>query len=72
MTSHDAEIARIREEYQRRHREIPSDYYALHHPVNLFFRHTEERAFAAGLLRHGLLPLGGKKVLEVGCGYGKL
>lgn len=71
MTSHDAEIARIQKEYERRVREIPADYYALHRSVNLFFRHTEERALFAGLLRHGMLPLAGKRVLEVGCGYGK-
>lgn len=69
--SHDDETTRIRDEYSRREREIPSDFYALSRPANLFIRHGQERALQVSLRRAGLLPLAGRRVLEVGCGSGQ-
>jgi len=65
------EAKRIRREYQRRQREIEPGFYALDRPANLFARHTQERALAAALRHGGLLPLAGRRVLEVGCGSGQ-
>jgi hypothetical protein len=39
----EAEAQRIIAEYDRREREIPSDYYALYHPHNLFGRQEHQR-----------------------------
>lgn len=64
------EAERIREEFARRRREIPADFYARWRPENLFARHGQERALLAGLRRTGLLPLKGRRILEVGCGDG--
>ncbi|MCB1056471.1 MAG: class I SAM-dependent methyltransferase [Acidobacteria bacterium] len=66
----DPELERIRTEYERRRREIPEDFYALHKRANLFLRHGQERALRDGLDRAGWLPLGERRVLEVGCGEG--
>jgi len=62
------EASRIRAEYARRRREIPRDFYARWHPANLFFRHGQERAVHGALRRLDWLPLGERRVLEVGCG----
>lgn len=69
--SADLEAERIRREYERREREIPADFYALHRPENLFFRHGQERALLAGLRLAGFSPLTGRRVLEIGCGHGQ-
>jgi ubiquinone/menaquinone biosynthesis C-methylase UbiE len=69
-SAHAAELERIRTEYERRDREIPSDFYALYHPANLFVRHSQEEAVLAGLHAAGLTPLTGRRVLDVGCGVG--
>ena len=62
------EAERIREEFTRRRREMPADYYARWRPENLFLRHGQERALLSGLRDAGAVPLAGRKVLEVGCG----
>lgn len=66
----DAEATRIKEEYRRRAREIPSDYYSLVRPENLFRRHSQESALLSLLRRANELPLANKSALEVGCGAG--
>jgi ubiquinone/menaquinone biosynthesis C-methylase UbiE len=66
----DTEAERILAEYDRRRREIPTDFYALHRPANLFIRHGQERALRRALANAGLLPLENKRLLEVGCGHG--
>jgi SAM-dependent methyltransferase len=68
--AHAAELDRIRAEYDRRDREIPSDFYALHQPANLFLRHCQEEALLAGLKAAELTPLAGRRLLDVGCGTG--
>jgi ubiquinone/menaquinone biosynthesis C-methylase UbiE len=65
-----AEAQRILAEYDRREREIPSDFYALWHPRNLFVHQEHERIVLECLRRAGLAPLSGRRVLDVGCGHG--
>jgi SAM-dependent methyltransferase len=69
--SHADELTRIRAEYDRRRREIPAGFYALSRPANLFIRHGQERALLAGLDGAGFVPLGERRVLEVGVGDGQ-
>lgn len=69
-TELEAERQRIIAEYDRRERELPKDYYALHHPANLFMHQEHERWLSRCLQRGGLVPLDGRRVLEVGCGHG--
>lgn len=65
------ELDRIRDEYQRREREIGSDFYSMQRPSNLFVRHGQERALLRALESSKCLPLEGKRILEVGCGRGQ-
>jgi ubiquinone/menaquinone biosynthesis C-methylase UbiE len=64
------EADRILEEHRRREREIPAGFYDLDRPANLFLRQGQERALRDALERSGLLPLSGRRLLEVGCGSG--
>lgn len=66
----EAERARIRTEYQRRAREIPRDFYALTTPANLFLRQDQERSFVELLHQGRLVPMRGRRVLDLGCGDG--
>lgn len=65
-----SETDRILEEHRRREREVPAGFYDLDRPANLFLRHGQERALRDALERSGLLPLSGRRLLEVGCGSG--
>lgn len=65
-----SEADRILEEHRRREREVPAGFYDLDRPANLFLRHGQERALRDALERSGLLPLSGRRLLEVGCGSG--
>jgi ubiquinone/menaquinone biosynthesis C-methylase UbiE len=61
------ELDRIRTEYERRAREVRVD----DARVRVFVRQQRERALLRELARAGLLPLDGRRVLEVGCGEGQ-
>lgn len=65
------EAARISQEYARRGREIPDDYYALARPAMLYAHQQRSRAVLGMLGRHKLLPLAGRRILDVGCGRGE-
>jgi ubiquinone/menaquinone biosynthesis C-methylase UbiE len=65
-----SEADRILEEHRRREREVPAGFYDLDRPANLFLRHGQERALRQALEEARLLPLAGRRVLEVGCGSG--
>jgi SAM-dependent methyltransferase len=69
-SQHQAELDRIHAEYARRARAVPPDFYAEYREHNLLRRQSQERALAAILARHGLLPLTGKRIVELGCGNG--
>jgi SAM-dependent methyltransferase len=64
------EADRIREEYARRAGAIPADRYAFTAPENLLAIQELERLGVAALRSAGMLPLGGRRMLDVGCGTG--
>lgn len=68
---HEAEIRRIRAEYDRRGRDLDPAAYQACKPENLFMRQAIERGFVRALSEGGLLPLAGRRVLDVGCGTGQ-
>ena len=70
ITETEAESRRIIAEYERRERDMPSDFYALYHPHNLFVRQEHERLLLTCLRRAKMVPLSERRVLEVGCGNG--
>jgi ubiquinone/menaquinone biosynthesis C-methylase UbiE len=65
------EAHRIRAEYGRRATEISSERYAVAQPAALFIRQTVERAALVALREAGSLPLGDRRILDVGCGAGQ-
>ncbi|MEK6235999.1 MAG: class I SAM-dependent methyltransferase [Planctomycetales bacterium] len=68
--SHEVELDRVRTVFADRRRDVDPDFYAFHHPANLFLRHGQERAIVWALNRLGMTPLRDKAVLDVGCGEG--
>jgi SAM-dependent methyltransferase len=66
-----AEADRIVAEYARRAAEIPADRYSPAAPAQLLLRQSRERAVLAVLRRAGMLPLAGRRILDVGCGTGQ-
>jgi SAM-dependent methyltransferase len=71
VTPAEAEAARIRAEFERRERELGRSFYALTTPANLFTRHGQERALLSALDAAKLIPLGERRILDVGCGRGE-
>lgn len=64
------ELRRIKEEYIRREKEIPKDYYSLKHPANLYM-YTQRIYEVINILRkENIFPLSDKFILDVGCGSG--
>jgi SAM-dependent methyltransferase len=66
-----AEADRIAAEYARRAAAIPADRYSPAAPAQLLLRQSRERAVLAALRRAGMLPLAGRRILDVGCGTGQ-
>jgi SAM-dependent methyltransferase len=66
-----AEADRIAAEYGRRDASIPPDRYSPASPAQLLVRQSRERAVLAALRRAGMLPLAGRRILDVGCGSGQ-
>jgi SAM-dependent methyltransferase len=66
----DTEVDRIRTEYERRAREIPTDSYAWSKPWNLLFHQHVVRGCIRMLQRAELYPLAGRTIADVGCGDG--
>lgn len=62
-----AEAARIEAAYARRER---GERYAWSEPGQLFMMQELERELLGALGRHGCLPLGQRRILEIGCGTG--
>lgn len=69
MTS--GEVERIRAEYARRDRAVPGDRYSLADPANLFAYQQRNCKLLRLLRAEGLMPLAGKRILDVGCGEGQ-
>jgi SAM-dependent methyltransferase len=66
-----SEADRILAEYSRREDDPSAARYAPTNPAQLFIRHSLELALVRTLDREGALPLAGRRVLDVGCGYGQ-
>jgi SAM-dependent methyltransferase len=66
-----AEADRIAAEYARRAAAVPAHRYSPAAPAQLLLRQSRERAVLAALRRSGMLPLAGRRILEVGCGSGQ-
>jgi ubiquinone/menaquinone biosynthesis C-methylase UbiE len=65
------EADRIAAEYARRDASIPRERYSPAAPAQVFVRQSRERAVLSMLRRAGMLPLGGRRILDVGCGTGQ-
>lgn len=68
--NYGVDIARIAAEYERRAREIPLDYYSLARPANIMMRQQTLRACIRLLGRASMFPLSGRRLCDIGCGYG--
>jgi SAM-dependent methyltransferase len=66
-----AEADRIAAEYARRAATIPQERYSPAAPAQLLLRQSRERAVLRLLRRAGMLPLAGRRILDVGCGTGQ-
>jgi ubiquinone/menaquinone biosynthesis C-methylase UbiE len=64
------EVDRIRAEYDRRERTVPADFYALTSPANLFAEQQRTRWLLHAVASERLLPLNGRRILDIGCGDG--
>lgn len=64
------EASRIRAVYARRQESGAEAKYAYWEPANLYLVQQLERVIVGVLHRQGLLPLGERRVLDVGCGDG--
>jgi ubiquinone/menaquinone biosynthesis C-methylase UbiE len=65
------EADRILAEYSRRAGDVAAEQYEPTNLAQLFIRQTLERATVGMLGEAGALPLAGRRVLDVGCGYGQ-
>ena len=65
------EVDRIREEYQRRDRTIPADFYAWHREEIQYWQAGVARACARLLHRSGAFPIDAASIADIGCGSGQ-
>ena len=65
------EADRIVAEYARRDASIPRERYLPAAPAQVLVRESRERAVLSVLRRAGMLPLRGRRILDVGCGTGQ-
>ncbi|MEZ4517539.1 MAG: class I SAM-dependent methyltransferase [Chloroflexota bacterium] len=71
MTDADNELEQIRRTYSRREVElVGQDKYSLGNKAYLYTIQQRQRAILRALRQEGLLPLGDKRILEVGSGAG--
>ncbi len=71
MTEHEAEEQRIRAVYAERARRDEDARYALWQPSALRVRAAQLDHLACALADEALVPLGDRRVLEIGCGVGQ-
>jgi ubiquinone/menaquinone biosynthesis C-methylase UbiE len=64
------EAERIRQEYQRRDRCLPEEYYSFGNSAVLFSYMQRGRAVIELLKKNNMFPLAQRKILDVGCGTG--
>lgn len=65
------EIERIREEYQKRDRTIPADFYAWHREEIQYWQASVARACARLLHQSGAFPIADASIADIGCGNGQ-
>lgn len=70
MIGIEGEAVRIAAEYERREREIPTDFYSWSVPANLLMYGQSVRSCIAALKRGSLFPLNERRIADVGCGFG--
>ena len=66
------EAERLRAAYARRREQGLDGRYSSADPANLYLYQQRERALLEALASHDLLPLAGRRILDVGCGDGSL
>ncbi|MCM8787200.1 MAG: class I SAM-dependent methyltransferase [Candidatus Omnitrophica bacterium] len=64
------EIARIKQEYARREKDISDDFYSLKYSANLYMYFARMQAVIFFLRSERLFPLSDKLILDIGCGCG--
>jgi ubiquinone/menaquinone biosynthesis C-methylase UbiE len=68
-----SDLDRLRLEYQRRAADQKkSDLYSLSNPAHLYLTQQRQRAELSLLHRYGFYPLDGRRVLDIGCGSGRV
>ena len=70
MTCIDGEAARITAEYERREKQIPTDFYSWSVPANLLMYGQSVRSCIGALKRRSLYPLNERRIADIGCGFG--
>lgn len=70
MRNGRTETVRISAEYERRARELPTDFYAWTRPSNLMMHEHALRACIPMLRSGSQYPLGGRRIADIGCGDG--
>lgn len=66
----DPDAIRIVDEYKRRARELPQDFYCLSKPANLLMHQQTVRSCITALNRAALFPLRDRRMVDIGCGTG--
>jgi ubiquinone/menaquinone biosynthesis C-methylase UbiE len=65
-----SDIVRIAAEYQRRERELPTNFYSWGDPANLMLHQDAVRGCIQMLDQASLFPLRGQRIADIGCGAG--
>lgn len=69
----DSDLTRLRAEYAKRTQQLgKSDRYSLFNPAQLFIVQQRQRAMLKCLRRNGFYPLSEQRILELGCGSGRI
>lgn len=70
MTENITEKERIKQVYEQRKEEIPSNLYSFFNRANLFFIQGREYSILEAFKKYGIHSLETKKILDIGCGAG--
>jgi ubiquinone/menaquinone biosynthesis C-methylase UbiE len=70
MTEGKSETDRIKEAYARRKENIPSEFYSLFNPANLYMIQRRDQYVVQTFNSLGISDLHNKRILDIGCGSG--